>query len=241
MAAIFLSFILFFYIILKVKEKIVLKRFEQEKKMTELELLTIKNQIDPHFIMNLMNSVASMVYKDKRKKDYDIFTKISRLLGYSLETSDQMSRSLEEEINFIRNYLELEKFRFKEKFNFDIHVDNNVDLNQMIPKMIIQNYVENSVKHGMRDIEKLGEILIDIGEKSNRTIITVEDNGIGRKKSKEKEYFTTGKGIEIMEKFYRLYGEINKVKIRTEILDLIDNEGNSLGTKVVIDIPNKSN
>ena len=55
----------------------------------------------------------------------------------------------------------------------------------------------------------------------------------------QKEYFTTGKGIEIMEKFYRLYGEINKVKIRTEILDLIDNEGNSLGTKVVIDIPHK--
>lgn len=210
---------------------------ETEKQISELQLKTIRSQMDPHFTFNALNSISSVIYKGNKEKAYRYFTKFSKLIRSSLEVSDKISRTLEEEIDFTKNYLDLEKIRFQDQFEYIINIQDTVNLESKVPKMIIQNYAENAVKHGLKHKEDDRRLKIDISSKDHLLQIIIEDNGVGRQEATVLNEFSTGKGLSIMNSIYDLYYKLYKVKINHEIKDLYDNTGKSTGTLIIVKIP----
>lgn len=225
------------YLIWNFRRKRRQQKEQTEKQISELQLKTIRSQMDPHFTFNALNSISSVIYKEDKEKAYRYFTKFSKLVRSSLEVSDKITRSLEEEIDFTKNYLDLEKIRFKDQFEYSIHVDKNVYMESMVPKMILHNYAENAVKHGLKHKEGNRKLKIEIFYHDQILNISIKDNGVGRIKAKASNEFSTGKGLKIMNNIYDLYFKLYKVRIEQEIEDLTDASGDVTGTRVVLKIP----
>jgi ligand-binding sensor domain-containing protein len=240
------------YITLKInntRRSKIQKEIEYEKALIDLQLKTIRNQIDPHFTFNALNSIAAVIYKEDKQTAYTFFSRFSGLVRAVLEASDKTERSLMEEIEFVRNYLELEKFRFKDKFNYALEVDPSCDLLTPVPKLIIQAYAENAIKHGLMHKELDGFLQITVKSvteyqnlEKQGYLITITDNGIGRSASKamnQNNPLFTGKGLHIMEDYFRLFEKIYHVQIRADFEDLTGPSGESLGTSVIVFIPDR--
>ena len=236
-AAIFLFILIINLMIQKVQKAQINRKFQTRQKILELQLKTIRNQMEPHFTFNAINSIASVLYDGNKELAYQYFTKISKLIRATLEDADKISRTLGAEIEFITNYLEIQKFRFTNKFDYEIIVGESVNLNWKIPKMLIQIYAENAVKHGLIHKLKKGILKIELKKEGDHLIVEVEDDGIGREKAKEIGSRSSGKGQQIMQQYYTLFNKTSKTKIENEIIDLKDKEGNANGTKIIIKIP----
>jgi len=212
-------------------------KYIAERRIAELQLKSVKNQIDPHFTLNIVNSIGSLFYKQDREKADYIFGKYSKLLRSTVLNSDKIITTLKEELEYVENYMELEKFRSNNKFSWKVEVKENLNIDIKIPKMLIHTFVENAIKHGLKHLDKKGKLVISITQDSKDYIVTIYDNGVGRKKANEVEYENTGKGLNIIDQILSLYYELTKTKISYQIEDLIDDNLNSLGTKVLINIP----
>ena len=235
-AGICLAVFLFLFLIQKAQKHRAELKYETEKSIAELQLKAIKNQVDPHFTLNIINSIGSLFYKqDKEKADY-IFGKYSKLLRTTILNSDKIVTTLGDELEYVENYLELERYRNAYNFRWKIDFDENANKQIEIPKMLIQTFVENSIKHGLRHREKDGELFISINRSKKDYRITIKDNGIGRRRAAEIEKGNTGKGLGILDKILELYYNLKETSISYQIIDLPENE-NAAGTEVVIKIP----
>ena len=231
-------FILFINIMIgRVQKAQLQSKFETKQQITELQLKTIRNQLDPHFTFNALNSIASVIYDGDKEVAYNFFTKITKLIRATLNNAENISRTLGDEIDFVTNYLEIQKFRFGDKINYKVTIDDKVDLGWVIPKMLIQIYAENAIKHGLVHKPDGGILTIKLLKESNFLIIEVADNGIGRAKATELGSRSTGKGQKIMEQYYALFNSTSKLKITHQIIDLMDKDGNAAGTKVIVKVP----
>jgi LytS/YehU family sensor histidine kinase len=193
--------------------------------------------MDPHFTFNAINSIASVIYDQDKDVAYDYFTKISKLIRATLDDADSITRTLDKEIEFVSNYLDIQKFRFSDKFDYNIKSGEYVNRSWKIPKMLIQIYAENAVKHGLIHNSKRGVLTIDLSKKNNFLVIEIVDNGIGRKKAMEIGSKSSGKGQKILQQYYSLFNQNAKSKIAHEIIDLKDADGKAAGTKVIIKVP----
>ncbi len=208
----------------------------EEKEKMELQLKTIKNQIDPHFAFNAINMISSIIYKSDPDTVYDHFSKLAHLIRKTLQDSAKVSRPLDEEIDFVKKYVEIQQARFKNKFDFQLHVEEDTDMNIEVPKMIIQTYVENSIKHGLIHQQEKGKLEIIVKPFNNGLQITVEDNGIGWQKAKELSRNSSGMGLKIVRQIFSMYNKMFKYNIKQEIINLRDKQGNPSGTKVLVTI-----
>jgi two-component sensor histidine kinase len=236
---IYLFLLLIVFIIQKLQRYQTERKIAIEKQISELQLKTIRSQMDPHFTFNALNTISSIIYREDKEKAHRYFTKFSKLVRATLEASDKITRTLNEELDFTENYLMLEKIRFKDKFEYEIKLAENVNKEILIPKMIIQIYVENAIKHGLKHKEKDGLLKIDISQSKSTLKIIIEDNGIGREKAAKLETFGTGHGMKIMETIGKLYFKLYKTEIRQKVEDLFDERGNAAGTRVVVEILKK--
>lgn len=212
------------------------KKFETQQTISELKFLSIRNQMDPHFTFNILNTIGSVILQNKPDESYQMLMKYSKLLRSGLASSENLLGTIEEELKFVTNYLEVQKIRFKENLNYTLDISDDVDRATVIPRMAIHAYVENSVKHGLNVSDKPGVIEIGITKEASYICITITDNGIGRKQARQNGT-ESGKGQQIMHQFYSLLNEINKLPITEEIRDLVDPDGNAAGTEVVVRIP----
>jgi len=217
--------------------KILHQQYERQQKISELQLKSVKNQIEPHFTFNLLNSISSLLYKEDIDKANDIIVKYSKLLRSSLVYSDRIIISLSEEINYIENYLEIEKYRLEDKFTYTIETDPAVNLDVSVPKMFIFTFVENAVKHGIRHLKGSGFIHLIISKTKRNLLVEIKDNGIGRKKAAKLEEGSTKKGIETVDKILNYYKELKNKTISYEMSNLNDNFDENPGTYVKIYIP----
>ena len=236
----FLSFVgvsLVFFLLEKVREYKRLKVADTQRKIYELQLRSFQNQLDPHFTFNAITSLGSLIYTEKKEKAYDYLVKFSGLIRKILESSDKISQTLQEELDFIRNYLDLQQFRFKNRIEYRIEVAPGVNQGVLVPRMIIETHVENALNHGLKHSDKKGMILIKIMQEKSVLVIEVIDNGIGRVKAAEISKDSTRLGLRVTEQFYMLINKYNRQKISRSIIDLYDEEGNPAGTRVVIRIP----
>jgi ligand-binding sensor domain-containing protein len=213
------------------------------KKMIEMEHSALQSQMNPHFIFNCLNSIQQYIFDQDIYSANRYLTGFASLIRATLYQSTQSYINLEEEISYLSNYLSLEKLRFKDKMNYNIDVDPAVNLQTaLIPPMIIQPYVENSIRHGIRSLPNGGGIIkIQILPAGDKLAIFIDDNGIGREKAMQNrtlehiEY--QSRGMSLTADRIRLINALHGDGIRIEVIDLKDDLGQALGTRVVIHFP----
>ncbi len=159
-----------------------------KQKQISNQLLTLKslrNQMNPHFIFNSLNSVNGFIAKKDERSANKYLSEFSKLMREVLEYSQNDFISLAKEIEVLKLYLNLEHFRFKSHFDYRIDYPKNTDLEKyQIPPMLLQPFIENAIWHGLRYKSEKGQLDVIITEKDNVVEIKITDNGIGRAKSK---------------------------------------------------------
>ncbi len=234
--AIYLGFVLFIGFVKKVNTRQVEKQEQQKRRIQTLQLQSIKGQLDPHFTFNALNSVASLLYQEDRNAAYDYLNKFTRLLRQLLSDADRVYRTLDEEIEFVTAYLNLEKLRFGDKFNYTIRLDEDITRQEIVPVMSIQTFSENAIKHGLMPLTEGGKLTISIEKENDYLKLTIEDNGVGRKKASENQK-RIGRGLKMIREFYEILNQINEKPIRHEISDLYKDDDIPVGTRVEVWLP----
>lgn len=149
-----------------------------ESELNQAKLVSLKMQMQPHFLFNTLNTIQSFILKENKEKSLDTLDKFSTLLRESIDSSMDSENTLNKEIQFIENYLKIEKIRFGEYLNYSINIEASCK-EIKIPHLILQPIIENSIKHGISKIETQGIITIDARKKGNNVVITIADNGPG--------------------------------------------------------------
>jgi hypothetical protein len=234
--SIYLFYVLMIWLIIRGQKKLIKAHYQREKVLAELKLKSIRNQMDPHFTFNAVNAIAAAIYREDREEAYRYFSKFSTLIRSTMLYSDRMSRSLEEEIDFTQKYLEIEKFRYREKFEFDLKVHPDINTSVEVPRMIIETFAESAINNGLMHRTQGGLLHIEIVLGNKTLVATFEDNGVGMLKSSEYNKEKAFKTVRLMDEFLKIYNELNKTNIRYEMYDIRVNE-EFPGTRVVVTIP----
>jgi hypothetical protein len=242
-----LSFLAFTGLLVYVIIRRVRKR-EQEKtafikRIADLEQLSRKAQMNPHFIFNSLNSIQQYVMDADVAGANKFISGFSRLIRQTLDFSSKPEISLEEELDYLTNYLELEKTRLENTFSWQVLIDPAVEpADYYIPPMILQPFVENSVRHGLRfRRDKNGVVTITVKRQGNHLICILEDNGVGRKAAMQYKSISPinyqSKGLSLTADRIAMFNQEHTEKINMAIEDLEDKFHNPLGTRVTISFP----
>jgi two-component system LytT family sensor kinase len=215
---------------------------EMNRKVAEVTQANLRQQMNPHFIFNTLNSIQYYMYQHDKLATNNYLTKFSSLMRKVLENSQHTSVPLQDELDALKLYLELEIIRFKDKFTYEITIDEELDtLLYKVPTMLIQPYVENSICHGLIPAENKGYINIDLKLKDDYISCTIEDNGIGRdaamEKKKRSENNHNSLGTQIVSSRLDLVNALYGTSLKTIYTDLKNVAGESEGTHVEIQIP----
>jgi hypothetical protein len=178
----------------------------------------IRNQLDPHFLFNALNSIAFSINKDDRKTAYNNLGLFSKFMREAIVSIDEFSRTLEEEIDYVKNYLALEKFRFKEKFAYDFMISPGINKSQKIPKLIIFSFTESALKKGILSGSNSGRIQITLDDAQKQGLyISIADDGMHRNLSQSNAAYS--KNMLMMEQVVAYFNSCNAKKITILIKD----------------------
>ncbi|MCB0630026.1 MAG: histidine kinase [Saprospiraceae bacterium] len=213
---------------------------------TRLQLKALRAQMNPHFMYNALNSIQNFITSHDVSAAAKYLAKFALLMRQSLEYSDMEIISLEKEVQFLEDYLYINKnLRFEDRMTYEITLDDEIEEDILgVPTMIVQPYVENAIEHGLRS-KKNGKVSVHYTLYDEDTILcVVEDNGIGREKARQFRLQDSryqnhrSRGTRITEQRLQiLYSGKGKSGLVTTI-DLKDEKtGESLGTRVEIKIP----
>ena len=206
-------------------------------KMTKMEMESLRSQMNPHFIFNSLNSIKNYVVNKGPDEAADYLTKFAQLIRVILENSKSDILTLEEELNALILYIEIENLRFKQKFTYTIDVDPEIDLtNQKIPPMLIQPHIENAIWHGLMHLKQPGKLTVRFLQEGKGVLCIIEDNGIGRKLAGElksqRGHHKKSLGIKITDDRISMINQIYGTNVRTIIEDLVTRDGTPSGTRV---------
>ncbi len=231
---VYLFWVGFFVLLVFFLKKRLQKTYALERKINELQILNMSNQLNPHFILNALTAISGMMFRQDNDGANTLLVRFSHLIRSSMLSADKICWSLEKEMNFVEDYLALEHSRFREQFQYTLKYDASKAQGVDIPRLIVQNHVENALKHGLRFKENDGMLCVEVMRENGFVVIRVEDNGIGRKKAKEMGTQGTGMGMKLTEEVFSLYYKLYQRKIYQEIIDLYDEKGTASGTRVQV-------
>lgn len=216
-------------------------QFQEDSYINKTKAL--KAQINPHFIFNSLSSIQHLIASNNKESALKYLAKFSRLMRNIMENSIETTSLLTDEIKILKDYLELESLRFDNAFTYSIEVDEAIDIEAVeVPMLIIQPFVENAILHGLLH-KKLGAKTLRITFKKLENYVSceIDDNGIGRNASANNVNRTAkhikSRGLEVTENRLQLLNDKNHQEKNIEIIDKYDEQGQSLGTKVIIKIP----
>ncbi len=200
-------------------------RSDYEIKLNELENSALRTQMNPHFIFNSLNTINSFISRNETLQAHRYISKFSKLIRFILDHSRRRQILLSDELEVLNLYIEIERIRFENKFEFKISVAEDIDASAVeLPPLIIQPFVENAILHGLLPKEGTGFLAINISRINDLLVCTVQDNGIGREKAKalKKDYLIKHKshGIEITLKRIELFNKEHGKDERVLITDL---------------------
>ena len=254
-----IGFICFRYILLKRKNEAHLrKRAENEleiqrlegerakaalqQRAKELEVQALRSQMNPHFIFNCLNAINFFILNHETEAAADYLTKFSRLMRMIMNHSRHSLITLAEEMEVLRLYLDMERLRFKDAFDYHIVLEGEPDTWDIsIPPLLLQPFVENAIWHGLMHREKRGGVLsITIRVKDDVLTCIIRDNGIGRKRAASLKSKSVEKhksmGLQITAERMALLTGTDERGPSFIIEDLQDPEGNATGTQVTLTI-----
>ncbi|MEJ7625381.1 MAG: two-component regulator propeller domain-containing protein [Ferruginibacter sp.] len=215
-------------------------RSDYEIKLNELENSALRTQMNPHFIFNSLNTINSFISRNETLQAHQYISKFSKLIRYILDHSRKRKILLSDELEVLNLYIQIERIRFDNKFDYDITIADDIDPSTVeLPPLIIQPFVENAILHGLLPMDKKGFLQVTVVHKENMLLCTVEDNGIGRENAKalNRTFIPKHKshGIEITLKRIELFNKENGREGKVIISDCTTNDKNT-GTKVEIPV-----
>lgn len=184
-----------------------IEKLELRAALNEAELAILKNQINPHFLFNALNNIRSLILTnpDRARK---MVTHISELLRYSIQFNASEKVSLRQEIEIVKDYLQLESIQFNKRLSYEFQIDED-SLEVKIPPMAIQLLVENAIKHGISKMESGGNISITSSLKDSHLLIAVQNDGQLKQTTKRE-----GVGLKnLIERLQILFGQFAELSV----------------------------
>lgn len=191
-----------------------LRRRELAKRQqVETQLQAIRSQLNPHFMFNSMSSIQHLIRSGQSDQAQSYLGKLASLLRTSLRHNREHFISLQEELDIVGQYCELEALRFN--FSYNLEIDQQLDTRAIsIPPLLLQPYVENAVLHGISSLRERGKLLVQISEQGRQLWIRIRDNGQGLKSSRSSPHRGNGIGLALnAERLKLVYGNAAQVNI----------------------------
>lgn len=196
-----------------------------ELQLAQANLRALKMQLNPHFLFNTLHSVSALVRKNENPMAIKMLGRLGEFLRLALENQGTQLVTLNEELDFLERYLEIEKIRFQERLQVSMDVDASL-LDHSVPNLILQPIVENAIHHGIAPHSDAGQVQIRAFREEDKLVMQVEDDGPGMKNT---EIARKGVGLSnTQERLERLYGQHQQLKLMN---------GKSGGLLVHIEIP----
>ncbi len=226
-----------------------------KQQIAQTEITALRAQMNPHFIFNCLNSIQYFTAKNDSESASNYLAKFSKLIRLVLENSRSEKVTLQNELETLRLYIEMEAMRFQNKLSYKLSINPDIDQEYIqIPPLLLQPFVENAIWHGLMHKEEGGKVTITVELQNNtsRTIdeelqtitvlrISIADDGIGREKAAEFKSKTATKnksfGMKVTADRINLINQLYKTQTQIQIIDLKDPLGLAIGTKVIIEIP----
>ena len=195
-----------------------------ELQLARANLRALKMQLNPHFLFNTLHSVSALVRKNENAIAIKMLGRLGEFLRLALENQGTQLIPLEEELDFLERYLEIEKIRFQERLEVDMDVDLDL-LDYYVPNLILQPIVENAIHHGISPHIQAGKIKISAFKEDEHLVLQVHDDGPGLTNTRKARQ---GVGLSnTRERLERLYGDDQQ-------LALINAEEGGLKVRIVI-------
>jgi len=214
------------------------EKFNLKRQLYEIEIKLIKNQMNPHFIFNSLNSIQQLVALHENEKAQYYLSNFSRLMRMLLESTTKDNLSLADEVDILNRYLEIESLRFNHVFKYKVYVDLKINTaTTFIPHFLIQPFVENAIWHGL--LPKKGDKNLSIQfnlVNENKILCTIDDDGVGRK-FKVQIIEKKSLAINFIKQRLELMNKNLGTDLSLDIIDKVDADGNSQGTQVVLYLP----
>lgn len=204
------------------------------QQLVEAELRALRAQINPHFLFNSLNTIAALISLEPEKAE-KFTVRLAKVFRYVLLHADQPLSAIDEEIDFLRTYLEIEQIRFGERLLVEFDVENSI-AHMAVPSLILQPLVENAIKHGIAPKVGSSRILVQAKRRDRMVFLSVEDDGIGlfaNGKQTDRSLSGPGSGAgvglqNVRERLHTMYGT-------TASLSLVDIP--SGGSRATLEIP----
>ena len=196
--------------------------------------------MNPHFLFNALGSIQNYLLQNRSSEAGLYLSQFARLIRQNIHGLHSAMISIDAETDRLKNYLDLEKMRMDNRFDYRFSIDENIEEDTMIPTMIIQPFVENSILHGISPLEIEGMISLSFVMKTEKTIrITIEDNGIGI--GQAQAFANNSRGhmhmsMEMTRKRIAILGKKYKADTSIEVTEAFPGQTNP-GTRVVIVLP----
>jgi LytS/YehU family sensor histidine kinase len=199
--------------------------------------------MNPHFIFNSLNSIQGFILDNDAGSANKYLSSFARLIRQTLDNSAHPEISVEDEINYLVTYLQLEQLRFKHSFNYSVKADPEVNKSQtFIPGMVLQPFVENAIRHGIQNRQQQGGFIqVGFSLCQDWLCCTITDNGPGRevvqalKSSQHIEY--QSRGMQLTTERINVLNLQQKRQISLEMEDVLDEAGNVSGTRIIVKFP----
>lgn len=207
------------------------KQLQNQVNIMNLKLNNVRNRISPHFMFNVLNNKIV----NSGEKEASELMELARLIRTNLDMSSQPYMMLDKELEFVQQYIRVERYLLGDDFKFNIDVADDADIAKVkIPSMFLQILTENAIVHGLKGMEGEKRLRITIARENNLTIISVEDNGPG---FNARRALKKGTGLGIISQTIAVTNERNKQKMRFEISNREDSNNQIIGCKATLKIP----
>lgn len=225
------------------RQRMKIEEAQMQNKLSRLELKALQAQMNPHFIFNALNAIMHFILNENKLQANLYLSMFARLMRLFLDASKSNYIALEDELEMLRLYIDLEMLRFKDKFDFTLQTDPNIKSDTIeIPSMILQPLIENAINHGLANKKGKGTLLLKLQKKESSDWLTfiIEDNGVGReaankiRKASLKKHKSHAKNI--IESRIQILNATFTEHIDIKTIDLIDDNGNPAGTRVEVNI-----
>jgi ligand-binding sensor domain-containing protein len=226
--------------VIKTRNNLINDKIKLESNLSKSLLSSIKSQMNPHFIFNALNTIQAYIYLNDKTKATNYLSKFSKLTRSILEMSEKEKITLSDELIALELYLELEKMRFQDEFEFHLNVKVPDHDSIYIPSMLIQPYLENAVKHGLLHSNSHKKLIVDFSLEDSNLIVVIDDNGIGRKRANEINQKRSGQNVgagfstKANERRLEILNSIANIGVQIE--DKVDEHQQPSGTRVTLTI-----
>ncbi len=212
------------------------RRSAISQQFADLRMKALRSQMNPHFLFNSLNAIQECCLTGQIDTATQYLARFSKLVRAILENSDKQWISLQEEINILKLYMDVESLRFANSFHYETEIKTHTSPAMIkIPPMLVQPFVENAIWHGLLQKNGQRNLWLRFSSNEEMLLIEIEDNGVGRAATQKEGHHSMG--TSIVDERMKLIEELQRSATTMEIIDKKDEHGNATGTLVKLKIP----